>query len=648
MTGVAAAAAILPRQRSGGREAPAPAGRGRDQYVDALRALALVRVVTYHTFGWSWLPVVFPSMGVMFALAGSLVAASLARTPGGHWTVLRKRVRRLLPPLWLYGAVVVGLMVHQGWSVTRSEGGRLDWHAALAWLVPLEPPGRSAWGDNLVEPLWYIRTYLWFLLLSPVLYWLFRRWPRVVLCAAPAVLAVLEVGLVPVSTATGDTLQHLGIFGTCWLLGFAHHDGAIAGLPRGRTVLGGAALMALGIGWALTHQLEGSGWDIDELPVADALYCAGAVLVLLRLYPRRAVLARVPWVGRLVTAMNARAMTIYLWGNLAIVAATPVIESNPWTADLSGPTWQGKAAQYTVAWLVLGVVVLGVGWAEDVAAGRPPRLSPWPGRRAARRWGSRGSAVVLGVLASVLTGVLAVGVLGAAGRAAAPREDDEDRALPGTTATRTYPVHPGVPASVFRVGVTLPGQGVDAQSLSSGWDRSWAAHYGGCDGYGSVGASCRSDLTARTAPDWFPVSLVPKENPYYVGLPYNDLGDPQRAAVPWARDRGFAEHLRDRTFSFVKNRWVQVTGASGSCYAQVEDTGPGGSDPGYVLGAARPARVPALNLSPALARCVGVTEPAAVTRVDWTFVDRPPAGPWTAVVTSRQVSGPGDESGRRP
>jgi hypothetical protein len=206
-----------------------------------------------------------------------------------------------------------------------------------------------------------------------------------------------------------------------------------------------------------------------------------------------------------------------------------------------------------------------------------------------------------------------------------------------------------VPASVFRVGVAVPGQGVDAQSMSSGWDRSWAAHYGGCDGIGSPGASCRSDLAARTAPDWFPVALVPKENPYYVGLPYNDV-DPgaDRTAVPWSRDPGYAEHLRDRTFSLLKNRWVQVTGASGTCYAQVEDTGPGASDPGYVLRGDRPARTPALNLSPALARCLGITDPAAVTPVDWAFVDRPPSGPWTAVVTTRQVSGPDDDSGRRP
>ena len=166
---------------------------GRDQYVDGLRAFALVRVVTYHTFGWIWLPVLFPSMAVMFALAGSLVAASLARTPGGHWRMLRKRVRRLLPPLWLFGAVLVALMIRQGWDVTRSEGGRLDAHTALAWLVPLEQPGGSAWGQSFVLPLWYIRTYLWLLLLSPSMYWLFRRYPRLVLATPLALLGVLEL-----------------------------------------------------------------------------------------------------------------------------------------------------------------------------------------------------------------------------------------------------------------------------------------------------------------------------------------------------------------------------------------------------------------------------------------------------------------------
>jgi peptidoglycan/LPS O-acetylase OafA/YrhL len=66
----------------------------RNGYLDLLRAAAIVRVVVYHATGWAALTVVFPAMSVMFALAGSLMAASLDRW--GPWAVER-RMRRLLP-----------------------------------------------------------------------------------------------------------------------------------------------------------------------------------------------------------------------------------------------------------------------------------------------------------------------------------------------------------------------------------------------------------------------------------------------------------------------------------------------------------------------------------------------------------------------
>jgi peptidoglycan/LPS O-acetylase OafA/YrhL len=59
---------------------PVPNRSGRDRYLDMLRAIALTRIVAYHTFsGVAWLTLIFPSMGVMFALAGSLMARSLER-----------------------------------------------------------------------------------------------------------------------------------------------------------------------------------------------------------------------------------------------------------------------------------------------------------------------------------------------------------------------------------------------------------------------------------------------------------------------------------------------------------------------------------------------------------------------------------------
>jgi len=97
----AALTAKAPQQVAPQQEQPASAPvRQRDRYIDTLRAVALVRVMTYHSFGWAWLPLLFPSMGIMFALAGSLVAASLDRSPGNPWRVLRKRTVRLLPPVW--------------------------------------------------------------------------------------------------------------------------------------------------------------------------------------------------------------------------------------------------------------------------------------------------------------------------------------------------------------------------------------------------------------------------------------------------------------------------------------------------------------------------------------------------------------------
>src|SRR5687767_12660492 len=96
----------------------APAAPGRERFLDLLRAVALIRVVAYHTFGYAWFSIVFPSMGVMFALAGSLMASSLERAPGSR--VVRNRVRRLLPSLWVLGLLLVPLMLWMGWP---TDGG---------------------------------------------------------------------------------------------------------------------------------------------------------------------------------------------------------------------------------------------------------------------------------------------------------------------------------------------------------------------------------------------------------------------------------------------------------------------------------------------------------------------------------------------
>src|SRR3954465_1881039 len=93
-------------------------GRGyrfavRNRYLDLLRAAAIVRVIVYHLFGWPWLSILLPAMGIMFALAGSLTAGSLDRRDFDR--VIVSRLRRLLPPLWLLGLLAVPLMLALGW-----------------------------------------------------------------------------------------------------------------------------------------------------------------------------------------------------------------------------------------------------------------------------------------------------------------------------------------------------------------------------------------------------------------------------------------------------------------------------------------------------------------------------------------------------
>lgn len=375
-------------------EAPAPARKpGRDRYLDLLRAVALVRVVIYHIFGWAWLTILFPSMGVMFALAGSLMARSLARPALG---VIRGRIRRLLPPMWAFALVVVPMMFALSWQPVKAEG--LWWFVKLAWYVfPVGAPPypwssgdkagllEDTWAIQAAGPLWYIRAYLWFVLASPLLLRAFRKLPWATLLAPLGLTAVIGTGLVTIPGETGNALSDFAVFGSCWILGFAHHDGLFKDVPRYLTVSLASILMGFGLWWASGH-LTADGWDLNDIPLAQAAWSLGFCVILLQYAPSWQELpGRLARFDRLVTLANNRAVTIYLWHNLVILATVPLIDllwKIPYVDAHLGSTVE---ATYTLlmtllVWPLIGLVILCVGWVEDVAAKRRPRL--WPdGRR---------------------------------------------------------------------------------------------------------------------------------------------------------------------------------------------------------------------------------------------------------------------------
>jgi hypothetical protein len=178
----------------------------------------------------------------------------------------------------------------------------------------------------------------------------------------------------------------------------------------------------------------------------------------------------------------------------------------------------------------------------------------------------------------------------------------------------------GIATTVFWIGE----QATDNNPVGndkSAWDSSWVSSYGGIDS---------PDTVARL--HFVPVNFVPRQNPFYVALPYNDVDEhhtkPEAAQViPWFN----SAFVRDGQ-SVCKGRWVAIRHGLKVCYAQWEDVGPFQTDHWqYVFGSERPRpnrnQDAGLDVSPAVREYLGLDN---IGSCDWKFVDflRVPAGPW--------------------
>ncbi|PAZ16891.1 hypothetical protein CLM62_05295 [Streptomyces sp. SA15] len=366
------------------------ASPARDRYFDFLRALALFRVVLYHLMGWAWLPLVFPSMGVMFALAGNLMARSLGSRP--PLKVVRGRMRRLLPPLWLLGAVGVTGMLAQGWGPDAEGHPGWWWPHLTFWILPLSDPPYAEglagidgivgedWATELAGPLWYVRAYLWFVLLSPFLLKALRALPWATLLAPVALSAAFAFGYL---TLPGErfpsALTDFSTFGACWILGMAHQQGVLKRIPQYVVPSVAPAIACLGLWYALAHGF-GDGHDLDAMPFAQALWSFATVMLLLHISPSWTEWPdRLRRWSRLITLLNSRAVTVYLWHNACILVAATLWD-RLWNIDVLADQYawllENPWPVLVLVWLLIGGCVVAFGWAEDLAAQRKPRL--WP------------------------------------------------------------------------------------------------------------------------------------------------------------------------------------------------------------------------------------------------------------------------------
>jgi hypothetical protein len=186
----------------------------------------------------------------------------------------------------------------------------------------------------------------------------------------------------------------------------------------------------------------------------------------------------------------------------------------------------------------------------------------------------------------------------------------------------SYPWRIDISTTVFWVGE--PASFKSPDNRRSAWDRDWMVDYGGTD---TPLISSREHFR--------PIAFVPRQNPFYVALPYNDqchqcpggIRPEASKVIPW-----FDPVVAAQGKSNLKGRWLAIRKAGLTCFAQWEDVGPFQIDHWeYVFGNERPRpnrnQDAGLDVSPAVRDYLGLN---GIDVTDWRFVEQGevPDGPW--------------------
>jgi hypothetical protein len=175
--------------------------------------------------------------------------------------------------------------------------------------------------------------------------------------------------------------------------------------------------------------------------------------------------------------------------------------------------------------------------------------------------------------------------------------------------------------TIFWVGEGATPDSGYIDNYGSYWDPNWMKNFGGVD-------------TPSRRNGFLPARFMPKQNPFYVALPFAEVDREGRLKEVAKKIPGFGKNNEPLT----RNRWIEIRYKGKSCFAQWQDVGPSEEDDfDWVFGSAKKPKnknglKAGLDISPATAHYLGIEDSA---HTEWRFVDavQVPDGPWKQIVT---------------
>lgn len=210
-----------------------------------------------------------------------------------------------------------------------------------------------------------------------------------------------------------------------------------------------------------------------------------------------------------------------------------------------------------------------------------------------------------------------------------------------------YPWKTHVPCTIFWVGEQPTARNPTPNHKSS-WDQKWAINFGGYDD-----PSPANRIANHATGEFRPKRFIPKLNPFYIALPYNDVLNHRshkpeaRRVIPW-----FSRMRPQPGKTVCKGRWIQIHYGGRSCYGQWEDCGPWETDDWqFVFGNQKRPKTrqnggAGIDLSPAIRDYLKLK---SGTKVHWRFVEagQVPYGPWKKYGSTLAAAGGQDIEAQR-